>query len=61
MERWVGLGVIADNLINIGRVMEEAAEPLTTPWPYGIFNPAGQPRRALPCPVLLTKARRKVD
>ena len=27
MERWGGLGVIADNLINIGRVMEEAAEP----------------------------------
>jgi IS5 family transposase len=27
MERWVGLGVIADNLINIGRVIEEAAEP----------------------------------
>jgi hypothetical protein len=27
MERWVGLGVIAHNLINIGRVMEQAAEP----------------------------------
>src|SRR5579864_2022544 len=27
MERWVGFGVIADNLINIGNVMEEAAEP----------------------------------
>lgn len=27
MERWVGFGVIADNLINIGRAMEEAAEP----------------------------------
>ena len=26
MDRWVGLGVIADNLINIGRAMEEAAE-----------------------------------
>ena len=26
MHRWVGLGIIADNLINIGRVMEEAAE-----------------------------------
>jgi hypothetical protein len=24
---WVGLGVIADNLINIGRVMEQTAEP----------------------------------
>jgi IS5 family transposase len=27
MNRWVGLGVIADNLINIGRAMQEAAEP----------------------------------
>jgi transposase, IS5 family len=27
MDRWVGFGVIADNLINIGRVMEHAAEP----------------------------------
>ena len=27
MERWVGFGVIADNLINIGRAMEDAAEP----------------------------------
>ena len=27
MDRWVDLGVIADNLINIGRVMEEATEP----------------------------------
>jgi len=26
MHRWVGLGVIADNLINIGRALEEAAE-----------------------------------
>jgi IS5 family transposase len=23
MERWVGLGVVADNLINIGRAMEK--------------------------------------
>jgi transposase, IS5 family len=27
MERWVGFGVIADNLINIGCVMEQAAQP----------------------------------
>jgi transposase, IS5 family len=26
MDRWVGLGIIADNLINIGRAQEEAAE-----------------------------------
>jgi len=25
MKRWVGLGVIADNLINIGRAMEQRA------------------------------------
>jgi len=25
MKRWVGLGVIADNLINIGRAMEKQA------------------------------------
>ena len=23
MKRWVGLGVVADNLVNIGRVMEK--------------------------------------
>ena len=27
MDRWVGLGIIADNLINIGRAMEQAAQP----------------------------------
>jgi IS5 family transposase len=27
MDRWVGFGVIGDNLINIGRAMEESAEP----------------------------------
>jgi transposase, IS5 family len=27
MDRWVGFGVIGDNLINIGRAMEEASEP----------------------------------
>ena len=27
MKRWVGLGVIADNLVNIGRVMEKHAAP----------------------------------
>jgi hypothetical protein len=26
MDRWVGFGVIADNLINIGRAVEEATE-----------------------------------
>jgi len=27
MTRWVGLGVIADNLINIGRAMEMKSRP----------------------------------
>ena len=27
MHRWVGLGVIADNLINIGRAIEKRADP----------------------------------
>ena len=26
MKRWVGLGVIADNLINIGRALDKQAE-----------------------------------
>jgi transposase, IS5 family len=35
MERWVGLGVIADNLINIGRVMRRRS--LNKPWPSSDF------------------------
>jgi hypothetical protein len=27
MDRWVGLGVIADNVVNIGRAMERQAAP----------------------------------
>lgn len=27
MKRWVGLGVIADNIVNIGRAMEKRAAP----------------------------------
>jgi len=27
MHRWVGLGVIGDNLVNIGRAMEKQAAP----------------------------------
>jgi IS5 family transposase len=27
MQRWVGLGVIADNLINIGRALEKQSAP----------------------------------
>jgi hypothetical protein len=31
MNRWVGLGVIADNIVNIGRAMENKAAPQVTP------------------------------
>ena len=27
MQRWVGLGVISDNLVNIGRMMNRRADP----------------------------------
>jgi len=27
MHRWVGLGIIADNLVNIGRAIEKQADP----------------------------------
>jgi IS5 family transposase len=27
MKRWVGLGVIADNLVNVGRAMEKQSAP----------------------------------
>jgi len=30
MKRWVGLGVIADNLLNIGRVINDHPAPATT-------------------------------
>jgi IS5 family transposase len=31
MKRWVGLGVIADNILNIGRAMEKQAAPSPPP------------------------------
>jgi len=27
MERWVGLGIVADNLLNIGRALEKQSAP----------------------------------
>ena len=30
MRRWVGLGVIADNLLNIGRVIDDLSAPAST-------------------------------
>ena len=30
MERWVGLGVIADNLLNIARVIDDQSAPAIT-------------------------------
>jgi IS5 family transposase len=29
MKRWVGLGVFADNIVNIGRGMEKKGSPLS--------------------------------
>jgi hypothetical protein len=29
MNRWVGLGVIADNVVNIGRTMDAMEKPAT--------------------------------
>jgi hypothetical protein len=44
MNRWVGLGVIADNIVNIGRAMEKQAAPLGRSWtPAGSVRPAGHP------------------
>jgi hypothetical protein len=43
MERRVGFGVIADNLINIGRFMEEAAEPQRAPATIGFLSPPAIP------------------
>src|ERR1700681_3008876 len=48
MKRWVGLGVIADNLINIGRVM--AKEPAPYPFPVlvnSLHTLPPRPRRDL--------------
>ena len=49
MNRWVGLGVIADNVLNIGRAMQKQRRPLS---PYGhlqAHRPRRSPRRGLRC------------
>jgi hypothetical protein len=43
MDRWVGFGVIADNLINIGRVMDQAAEPSQALPTIGFCSPPVTP------------------
>jgi hypothetical protein len=44
--RWIGLRVIADNRVNIGRTMEKrVAKPSRRH--YHVCRPAGRPRRAL--------------
>jgi hypothetical protein len=35
MKRWVGLGVIADNLVNMGRVIDEQSAPAAGGAPAG--------------------------
>jgi len=42
MQRWVGLGVVADNLVNIGRAMQEQARPQPSPSTFR-RSPAGRP------------------
>jgi Transposase DDE domain len=53
MNRWVGLGVIADNLVSIGRAMEEQAVPQVGPTIIELANPAGHPPAGftLPDPI----------
>ena len=50
MNRWVGLGVIADNVVNIGRAMEKQAAPRH----HQVYMPRRSPRRGLRCPARLT-------
>jgi hypothetical protein len=47
IERWAGFGVSADNLIDIGSVMEQAGA-VTIPRHHRNFRPAGAPDLALP-------------
>ena len=52
MNCWVGLGVIADNLLNIGSAMENHAthvEPLQ--------NPSATRGRVLPCHGMTNRSR----
>jgi hypothetical protein len=44
MDRWVGGGITANNLIDIGRVMEHAAKPQSSSH-HRNFKPAGRPCR----------------
>jgi hypothetical protein len=57
MKRWVGLGVIADNLINIGRAMEKRSPIRSCALNLNLRycqNYAGNPRRVLLCDQYLT-------
>jgi hypothetical protein len=53
MHRWVGFGVIADNLINIDRAIE-SRRLLKPPQHHQVCTPAGHPRQPLPCPAQWT-------
>jgi IS5 family transposase len=48
MRRWVGFGVIADNVINIGHAMEKNSSPLAARVLPPQIAPAGPSRRVLP-------------
>jgi hypothetical protein len=43
MKRWVGLGVIADNLINIGRAIPKRGRLVARPPTAAIVNPPAVP------------------
>jgi hypothetical protein len=51
MNRWVGLGVIADNVVNIGRLWK-AGTRLRPPATISLNRPAGHPSGILLCPPL---------
>ena len=52
MKRWVGLGVVADNLINIGRVME-SSHPNSNTFQLNLASPPAR-RRGSPLRARLT-------
>jgi hypothetical protein len=52
MNPWVGLGVIADNVVNIGRAMEKQA---------ALITPAHRSRYAPPLPWWVLRCQAAVD
>jgi hypothetical protein len=62
MNRWVGLGVIADNVVNIGRAMAKHGALLTASATIWLANSrAGPSRRDLRCTVPLITTPQRVN